>query len=174
MLGLLDLLCLVGTVTGVTVGSVLGFEHFGVWGAVGGGLASLWLCSRLVAFVRLQELILIKRSFRNRSTGSLYAEVVERRCLMLNFTLLELRSRGVDIAPLLLVVLDGLESEDAGNRARGWAALSSAYPEWAENIRDYQPVHGTLTSCREKVGRLRVLLRGTAEFPASDADPGYP
>lgn len=161
MVGLLDLLCMIGVLSGTLVGSVLGYEHFGMWGAVGAGLGSLWLCWRLALFLQLQELRSVKRLFRTRTTEDLCSDVTGRRCLMLNFTLLELRSRGVDIAPFLDVVLELLDSEDPWDRSRGWAALSSAYPEWAANIPDYQPRYGTEKDCREKAGQLRVLRQGT-------------
>ena len=162
MVGLLELLSLIGVVLGTVAGSVLGFEMLGVWGALGGGLASLWVSGRLALGFRRRELLRIRRLFRHRSTEDLHDEVMGRRCMMPNVALLELGSRGVDLGPYLGGVLELLESKVEGDRIRGWAALASAYPGWAENIPGYPSQIRSLPACREKAGHLRVLLRGAA------------
>ena len=52
------------------------------------------------------------------------------------------------------VVLDMLESDDVERRRFGVAAITSAFPEAAARVPDYNP-DGTTEECREKIRVLR-------------------
>jgi hypothetical protein len=155
MVTVFHVLPLIGACCGLVLGAVGGQSLGGVAGGMVGALVG---CLSGLALGRL-PLILVARSLNRdlagKSTAGLRAELRNPAALTPNAVLLELRRRGEDIRPDLPVVLDMLVAEDFGRRARGWAALSSAFPEWAARLADYRG-DSPVSDCRRKTERLRA------------------
>jgi hypothetical protein len=146
------LACLVG---GVALGMAGGAQLFGVTGgivgALAGGLAGL-VIGRIPVILVLRSLA---REFCAKTSSELRAHLRDPDCLAPNVVLLELQSRGEDIRQDLPVVLDWLISQDVGRREKGWAALTSAFPELVSQIPDYR-IDDSVDECRRKTDKLRT------------------
>ena len=142
LLTIYHILTAAGALSGFALGMAAGFRLSGVPGAVGGSLAGglLGWC-----LGRVPELLVwrsIARDLTRLSAEELRADLRRADCRFPNCVLLELQSRGEEIRSELPVVLRMLESEDYNCRCRGWAALTSAYPELAALIADYRVTDG--------------------------------
>jgi hypothetical protein len=168
MFTLFHVFVLVGGVFGFAFGLSIGAKLFGIVGGIVGALAGGCLG---VIVGRIPESLLLRslaRHLKAKSTVELRAQLHGSKCLTPNVVLLELQSRGEDIRQELPVVLDLLVSEDTGRRGQGWAALSSAFPELVERIRDYR-IGDSVDECRRKTEILRnVAYTGRRE----DCPPG--
>jgi hypothetical protein len=101
---------------------------------------------------------LMRRQFARLSVSEL------RNQLTTSFTpnhiLLELKARGEDISQDVEPVLSLLEAEESFTRTRGWAALLSAFPKWADSIRGYNPMR-PVSECHQKVAELRHQIQAS-------------
>lgn len=150
------LLRFVSIYAGCVFGVTTGVEWFGVIGGVVGAIAGGFLGSVVGNLPEFFILRSISRDLRRKSTGELREYLHKQGGPAPNILLLELKRRGEDINSELPIVLDLLESEEKGLRSHGWAALASAFPELAQEIRDYR-IGGSVDDCRGKTERLRVL-----------------
>jgi hypothetical protein len=154
MFTLFHLLALVGLSCGAALGGSAGWGMFGVVGAVVGSIAGA-VAGFAVGHI---PLLIVGRSLAKdlgkKTSDELRAHLHSRECLTPNCVLLELRRRGEDIQRELPVVLDLLVSEEVGKRSLGLAALTSAFPELAERLRDYR-IGDSVEECRRKTEVLR-------------------
>ncbi len=160
MLTVFHLLQLVSACVGIAFCVAIGIDWFGVIGGVVGAIAGGFLGSgvgHLPVFLILRSLA---RDLGRKSSGELRESLHQLNCKIPNLLLLELKRRGEDINSELPIVLDLLESEETGPRSRGWTALASAFPELAQQIRDYR-IGGSVEECRGKTEILRVLAEAT-------------
>jgi hypothetical protein len=154
MFTVFHVLVIAGLVVGGAVGADVGWKLLGtaggIVGAVVGAIAGLYLGNVPYFLVRLS----IARALAAKTTAELKADLHSPDCLIPNFVLLELRRRGQDIRRELPLILDLLVSENVGRRSHGWAALTSAFPELAEQIGDYR-LGDSVDECRRKTEILR-------------------
>jgi hypothetical protein len=156
MFTLFHVFVLAGAVFGLTTGLSVGAKFFGVAGGIIGALAGGYLG---VVIGRIPERLVLRsliRHLKAKSTAELRAQLHSPNCLTPNVVLLELQSRGEDIRQELPVVLDMLASEDVGRRGHGWAALTSAFPELVDRIRDYR-IGDSVDECRRKTEILKQV-----------------
>jgi hypothetical protein len=156
MFTLFHVFVLAGALFGFSIGLSIGAKLFGVVGGIIGALAGGYLG---VVVGRIPEALVLRplvRHLKAKSTPELRAQLHSPKCLTPNVVLLELQSRGEDIRQELPVVLDLLVSEDTGRRGHGWAALTSAFPELVEQIRDYR-IGDSIDECRRKTQILRKV-----------------
>ncbi len=154
MFTLFHALVLAGLLFGALFGARAGSALFGPVGGVFGGIVGA-ITGLVVG--RIPELLVLRslaRDFTPKSSAELRSYLRSPACLTPNCVLLELRRRGEDIRGELPVVVDLLVSEDAGRRGHGWAALTSAFPELVEQVRDYR-VGDSVDECRRKTEILR-------------------
>jgi hypothetical protein len=148
------LLALVGMVAGAVLGARAGLAMFGILGAVigamAGGVVGL-IAGKLPFNLALGG---VARCLARQSTSELRAAWKSGSTPVPNLVLLELRRRGEDIRSELPLLLEMLVSPDVGRRCLGWAALTSAFPELMEQLRDYRPAD-SLEECRKNSERLR-------------------
>lgn len=156
MFTLFHLFVLVCAVVGFAHGLFFGVKFFGIFGgflcALAGGYLGVVL-GRIPEWVTLRSLI---RNLNLMATPELKTLLHGPNCLTPNVVLLELRRRGEDIRHELPVVLDLLVSEDVARRGKGWAALTSTYPELAAQVQDYR-VADPVEECRRKTEKLRIV-----------------
>lgn len=141
---------LFGAMFGARAGSVLFGTVGGVCGAVVGAVVGV-VVGRIPWLLVMRSLA---RDLGGKSTAELRTSLHSPGCLTPNCILLELQRRGEDIRCELPVVLDLLVSDDVGRRGHGWAALTSAFPELAEQVRDYR-IGDSVDECRRKTETLR-------------------
>ncbi|MCW8133286.1 MAG: hypothetical protein KIS92_23280 [Planctomycetota bacterium] len=156
MFTLFHFFVLVGAFVGIGTGLFVGVKSFGIFGGILGALTGGYLG---VAVGRIPEWVTLRLLIRNlnaKSTTELKTLLHGPNCLTPNVVLLELRRRGEDIRQELPFVLDLLVSEDAGGRGKGWAALTSAFPELAAQVQDYR-IADSVDDCRRKLEKLRSV-----------------
>jgi len=149
-----DLLKLVGVVVGIAFGVAGGARVFGVVGGITGALVGGYLGFVLGRIPEDKAMRSVVRQLRRKSVAELRAYLHSPKCPTPNCVLLELHQRGEDILQELPIVLDLLVSEDVGRRGFGWAALASAFPELAGQVRDYR-IGDSIDECKRKVETLR-------------------
>ena len=128
---------LVGVLAGIPIGAKLGSRLGGPVGVVLGAVLGAVLGYVLSS---LPELLVVRawaREYSGKSTDELRAELHGVGCLTVNLHLLELRRRGEDINGELPFLLDLLCSDSRERRIRGWAALTSVFPDAAASIVSY-------------------------------------
>ncbi len=155
MFTLFDLLMLIGLGGGLLFGVLEGAKRFGPIGGIVGAIVGAYLgfiIGRLPWTLMLRS---IARDLKSRTSTELREDLRGPRNQPPNLVLLELGRRGEDILGELPVVLDLLVAEDFGQRGRGWAALTSAFPKLAAQIRGYS-ISDSVEECRRKVQPLRV------------------
>lgn len=141
---------LFGAIFGARGGSALFGTAGGVVGALLGAVVGV-VAGRIPHLLALHSLA---RDLAGKSSAELRAFLRSPSCLTPNCVLLELRQRGEDIHCELPVVLDLLVSANSGRRGQGWAALTSAFPGLAEQIRDYR-IGDSVAECRKKTKIVR-------------------
>jgi hypothetical protein len=140
---------LFGAFSGARVGSMLFGTVGAVCGAMVGALVGV-VAGRIPWLLAMRSLA---RDLGRKTTTQLRASLHSSGCLTPNAVLLELQRRGEDIRCELPIVLDLLVSDDIVLRSRGWAALTSAFPQLAERVRDYR-IGDSLDECRRKTELL--------------------
>jgi hypothetical protein len=151
------LFALAAFAVGGVLGARLGFGLWGIPGGIGGALAGAG--AGLIAGRIPFRLVLywLARGLKSKSSAELRDDLHRPDCEMPNLVLLELARRGEDIHCELPVVLDLLVSENSSRRCLGFAALTSAFPELAGQIRDYR-LYESVDECRQKTEILRRLV----------------
>ena len=162
------LLRLIGLACGFAVGLGFGSRHLGVPGAIGGGLAGavLGLMAGTVPF--LITAAAFKRKLVANTVEDLHSSLHDPNEPAPNLVALELLSRGEKATSVLPPILNLLMSESSSQRGRGWAALTSAFPELAGRIPDYR-IHESVQECRRKVHPLAESIGGAS---AQKPSPG--
>lgn len=154
MFTLFHALVFVGLGIGAIFGARAGLAMFGAVGGVVGGVAGAIAGCTLGRIPHLLALRSVARDLRSKSVAELRVDIQSLGCLAPNCALLELHRRGEDICQELPKVLDLLVSEDVVQRGRGWAALTSAFPALAEQVRDYR-IGDSVDECRRKTEKLK-------------------
>jgi len=154
MITLFHVLTFVGALGGLLQGISIGSHYFGFLGAV--------LLAPVFAFIGYHignvPWLLVLRAERKRfdkeSTEALIDGLNGKYALCPNLVLVHLRNRGVDIQQFLPYLCELMTSDDFHTRAKGWIALRSALPEYAEMIPSYFP---TLSKekCLEIVEKIK-------------------
>ena len=157
MFTLFHVIVLVGLASGAMLGARVGSVLFGTVGGVIGGIVGAVAGIIVGRVPDLLALRLLTRDLRVKSTAELRAYLRSPDCLTPNCVLLELRSRGEDIQCELPFVLDLLASENVGRRCFGWAALTSAFPDLVDQVRDYR-IGDSVDECRRKIETLRRVI----------------
>jgi len=145
---------LLGVLLGASAGSGLRFGDTGtlalalICGAAG------WALGRLPGRLVFRG---IQRDLARESTAELRRLLHASDCWIPNHVLVQLRARGEDIRPELPLVLAMMEAAEPHRRAFGFAALLSAFPEFARLARGYNPSQPPQT-CALKVRELRLRL----------------
>jgi hypothetical protein len=154
MFTIFHVLIVIGLVAGAIAGAGAGSALFGSVGGVVGGIVGA-ITGRVLGHIPfLLGVRLIARRLRSNSVAELRELLHNPDCMTPNFLLLELSRRGEDIYRELPIVLDLLASPAGSRRGFGWAALTSAFPELVEQIRDYR-LGDSVEECRRKTDRLR-------------------
>jgi hypothetical protein len=150
----LHFLVLLAICTGLALGLAAGEKLFGVAGgfigALAGGYAG-FIIGRLPERLMLQSLFL---ALARETSDALRSFLHSPNCQIPNMVLMELQSRGEDILQELPAILSLLESEELRRRGRGWAALTTAFPDLAGHVRDYR-ISDSVDECRRKIAGLR-------------------
>lgn len=143
----------IGIVLCPTFASVVGYELVGISGAIVGGTLGLMIGVFGANYILLAAVRSGAALVRDKSSAELRRLIHEHR-VMVNFALLELRSRGEDIHCELGLVIRMLESDSRSERGSGWAALSSAFPDLAEEVSDYHVLDSSEVR-KGKIDRIR-------------------
>jgi hypothetical protein len=159
-LGMFGLLFFCVTLVGIIFGSVVGYAHFRIVGAVAGGLIGGLIGSVLGSLPNglFQEAMF--RSLRRKSNDELRTMIEKGEPAIGEWTfiqamaLLNLQLRGEDVQPYRLRVIALLEADQWQTRLAAWDALRLVYTEVAVKIEDYNP-RGPIEECRRQVARLR-------------------
>ncbi len=160
MFTVFHLFILLGIGAGIALGLDGGAKLFGLAGGFAGaavGGYTGFIAGRLPEFLVLRSL---SESLALKTSDQLRSCLRGPDCQIPNVILLELQRRGEDVRGELEVVLDMLVSEDLAQRGRGWAALTSAYPQWAGRLGDYR-LGDSVAECGRKTDGLR---RAALEF----------
>jgi hypothetical protein len=158
----------VSVLVGIGGGVALGWTHGTQLYGPAGGLAAA-VASGYAGFLvgRLPELVVLWSlcgSLASKTSDQLHALLHGPDCQAPNLVLLELQRRGEDVRSELGLILDLLVSEDFAQRGRGWAAMSSAFPDLAGQARDYH-LGDSVGECRRKTEALRHMA---SEFMRPD------
>lgn len=156
MFTLFQVLILAGLVFGAMFGARVGSMLLGTIGVVFGGIVGAVAGIMLGRIPELLVLRSLKRELGGKTTAELRAYLRAPDYLTPNFVLLELRSRDEDIRCDLPIILDLLAADNVGRRNSGWAALTSAFPELVEQVRDYR-IGDSVDECRRKTEILRCV-----------------
>lgn len=140
---------LVGGAGGLGAGTGL----FGPWGGAAGCAVGILLGAWVGRRIELESMRELVTELATGTSEQLRASLKSPDCLAPNCVLLELKSRGEDIQRELPVIHGLLVSEDVPTRGRGWAALTSAFPELTEKVSGYR-VTDTTAECRRKAAPL--------------------
>ena len=155
MLTIFHVLKFTGFVIGLSLGLGYGGHYFGIGGLIIGALGGMYLGLLVGGIPWRLALLSSKRELGRKSTEELRTMLHSPACLTPNFVLLELRCRGEDIQCELPLVLDMLTSDSFDQRGRGWAALTSAFPEQARKLQGYR-ISESVDECRKKTAILRA------------------
>jgi hypothetical protein len=148
---------MVGFRTGAVAGSLVwgGVDLYsGIFGAVLGALLGLILGYNAGTIPWRASMWLILRKLKKKSVEELRRELKADPCHIPNMILAELARRGENTLADLNAVLDLLESNSPHNRQVGWAALLSAFPRLADEIKFYSPSR-SVEVYRERIEALR-------------------
>lgn len=138
MFTIFHLFKIVGSLAGALAFMPGGWQRFGWAGALLGiaiGGAVGYILGSIPDLLSLRAMV---REMGAKTVPELRALLRSSGCLTPNCVLLELHSRGEDIAQELPLVVELLSSDDFNSRGRGWAALTSAFPELVRKIPDYR------------------------------------
>jgi hypothetical protein len=138
MFTLFHLIRLIAIVAGVSYGWTYGNRLLGIAGAVV-GVPLGFILGNIVGWI--PERLALKSSvakLRRLSEEELRAQIRNPACCIPNLFLLELNSRGLSIDEHVIDVMYMMRSDDAARRGFGWAALTSAFPELAKEVRGYR------------------------------------
>ncbi|MGA2245054.1 MAG: hypothetical protein ABSH48_08650 [Verrucomicrobiota bacterium] len=148
---------LVAISAGLALGAVGGAKLYGAAGGLFGALVGAgvgFIVGRCPQQIVLQTLSL---RLAQATSDELRSFLRRPDCQISNLVLLELQRRGEDIHRELSLILDLLESSDLARRGRGWAALTSAFPALAAQIRDYR-LGDSVAECRRRIAKLRSVV----------------
>lgn len=154
MITLFHVLTFAGAVAGFSLGFALGTHYFG-W--VGATIFAPVLCFAGYHLGNIPWILVLrgeKRRFDRESTEELIEGLNGKYAFCPNLVLATLRIRGVDIRGFLPYLCDLMDSDDVYTRNRGWVALRSALPEYAEMIPSYLP-----SLSREECSKLVKTIR---------------
>jgi hypothetical protein len=151
------LLYLVAVVTGGVTGGGLGFNLFGVGGAIAGGIVGAGLGHAVGVVPEWLSTRLMFRHISRSSDEELWKIV---HLGFWNFyqtlALLQLAARGQDVRTQLPRIVKMLESDDRLQRVYGWDALRLVFPAETAMVADYNP-QGTAEDCRNKAAKLQEI-----------------
>jgi hypothetical protein len=153
MVTIFHLLMLVAVVGGAALGAALGWNVFGVIGAIAGAVVGLLAGGALGQIPMVVGMLMVERRYEKMTTDALREHLHAGECATPNLVLLELHRRGENIEEELPLLQTLLASEDVQQRTRGWAALRSAFPERAAQMAGYSPF-GTIDECRKHAETL--------------------
>jgi hypothetical protein len=161
MITLLDFITyLLLPIFGMAFGWSLGAMYFNWPAGFGGaaiGVTIFWFGGgALRRFFLAKTVRKMRERFARLSSEELRAHLATS--LTPNFILLELKARGQDVAGELDVVLALLEDSNFHRRVRGWAALSSAFPDVAASLKDFR-IHASGTDREAALSNLRNNLQ---------------
>lgn len=148
MFTLFDLIQLMSPIVGAIVGAAVGGEYgiaIGVVGALLGGFIGL----KFGAIPTKMMIRSTRKDFASLTNSELEGRLVDSEWIP-NLILLELKARGEDVGKHLSFVFSLLTHDDLHCRAKGYAALLSAFPELAKNLRGYNP-SDSAEACRQAV-----------------------
>jgi hypothetical protein len=161
MVTLYDLLAIIFTLAGALLGMGFGRTYGvlgGIAGAVAGALVGAWLG-------RIPKRMNLRRARKRLAKFSieelrqqLYSPAFSANRWPPNYLLLELQARGEDLNKHTELILSMLEADPPWQRAFGYGALLSAYPNLARSLKRYRP-SAPVEDCREKVRELRKQTR---------------
>src|SRR5512133_650254 len=157
MITLYDLLAVICTIAGALLAMGFGRTYgvgWGIVGAVAGGLLGAWIGRIPKRLTMRRARQRLARFTIEELRQQLYTPAFSPNRWPPNFLLLELRARGEDLNKHVELVLGMLEAEQPWQRAFGYGALLSAYPQLARGLKGYRP-SGSVDECREKVRELR-------------------
>jgi len=147
MFTLFDLFRLASMIGGAALLGALGWRHMGIVGCVV-GIPVGWILGGLIGQLPfIIGLTWIARRLQQQTNDELLDELHSGRCPTPNLHLLELGRRGYDIQRELPFIHNLLSSDDMNQRMKGWVVLTSAFPEFVEQIPDYNPTAPT-EDCR--------------------------
>jgi hypothetical protein len=153
-----ELFVLIGRVFGIAVGCLIGYLVFDIFGLVGGGILGLLIGGYLGKLPGNRSIVAAHLSFKDKTNEDLRAELHQPDCELPNYILLELNYRGADIISEFPIVLDLLEDPDPGKRRKGVAAITSVFPELANQVPGYRPTD-TVDECKRKARILRDKMK---------------
>ena len=146
MFTLFHLIRLISILVGISLGWSCGKHLFGIIGAIIGVVLGFVLGS-IVGYI--PEWLVLKSivpKLNKMSEEELRRKITDKECFIPNLILLELDSRGLSIDNHLTDVLNMLRSDDQSRRGFGWAALTSAYPELAKEVKKYN-INDSVEQC---------------------------
>jgi hypothetical protein len=161
MITLFDLFKMMAALGLAAVGGSLGWKAAGWMGGILGGGVGLIFGVFLGGLPWKLTVWRTRRELSTKPTDQLLSELREHRTLMPNFILLELAARGHDIRAEMPVILDLLGSQEFHRRTRGWAAMCTAFPATAGEMKSYSPAH-PVERCRAEVQRIQQALTASA------------
>jgi hypothetical protein len=154
-----DLFVIVAICAGFVLGLAGGAKLFGAAGGLVGALVGGYAGFTLGCLPEWLVLRSLSLGLARETSAGLRSWLHSQNCPIPNLVFLELQRRGEDVQQEFGVVLDLLGSEELAQRTRGWAALTSAFPELAEQVQDYR-LGDSVEECRRKTAELRNMHPG--------------
>ena len=153
---------LLGFIGGTMLGATYGWKWLGLIGLIlggAGGFLAGGIVGRLPLIISLNVLL---RKLQAMTNEELRRHMRDNDCLTPNIVLLELDRRGEDIVEELPFVCSLLTSDDRSRRTFGWAALTSAFPDYVQKIPGYNPT-ASISTCRDKCKPLTDAILPTED-----------
>ncbi|WP_342382166.1 hypothetical protein NVS55_08600 [Myxococcus stipitatus] len=149
MFTLFDLIRLLATLVGATVGAWVGYGLLGLAGCVLGTLVGGVTGSFVGAF----PFFFAARSLRNelrRADSDSLGQRLQSDYFISHLILDELNARSEDLARYEEVILGLMQSESSDRRRHGWASLRVFYPARAQALASYNH-EASVEECRQQV-----------------------
>lgn len=159
MFTLFDLIQLMSLILGAIIGGAVGGEYgiaMGICGALAGGFIGL----KLGAIPTTIMIRSVRKDFAPLTIPELESRLIDSEWTP-NLILMELKARGEDVGKHLPFVFSLLDHDDLHCRSKGYAALLSAFPEIAKNLKDYNPTH-SVEACHLAVAKAKQEAEGVA------------
>ncbi|MGF1655651.1 MAG: hypothetical protein ACFCU3_01595 [Verrucomicrobiales bacterium] len=150
MFTLFDLIQLVSPIVGAIIGGAVGGVH-GIATGIAGALVGGFIGLKLGAIPTITMIRSVRKGFAGLTNPELESRLVDSEMIP-NLILLELQARGEDVSKHLPLVLFLLNHDDLHRRSKGYAALRSAFPEIATNLKGYNPTDSA-EACRQAVAK---------------------
>jgi hypothetical protein len=147
---LIELLLAIGIFNGIFFGAKIGFDHFGISGAVTGGLIGPLIGYQIAKLPGRIFEASIKYKTRKKNDHELFESINPNQWMDLEYSFRELKKRNLNFDQYAEVLISLMKSDEIHKRIKGFTVYNEFFPDRIDDIQNFSPFEDTET-CKRKL-----------------------